>query len=281
MTDSDVRPPSPRFSRGQFLPLIVFHLAAIALPFWTGVSPASLLLCAALYGLQMFGVTAGYHRYFSHRSYETGPAQRAVLSFLSVSSLQRPVRWWAARHRDHHRFSDTAPDLHSPVVHGLLRSHFLWPFYSDAMSAESHVHDLDRFPEVVWIDRLWRLPFFVLAAGCWLLLGWQGVVVGLFWSTLLVYHATGTINSLAHVLGWRRYATSDRSRNNFVLALITMGEGWHNNHHYYPSSCRQGFWASELDLTWLVLRMLERIGLVWNLRETPARLLGDQAAREP
>jgi len=270
---------APRFRRAGFGALGVLHVGGVLLPWWTGVDPSALALCAALYLLQMFGVTAGYHRYFSHRSYETGPVMRALLAFLALSSLQRPVRWWAAKHRDHHRFSDGPDDVHSPAVHGVLRAHLTWPFYTDADTPAAHVNDLDRFPEIVWLDRYWRLPFAVLALASFLLLGWSGVVVGLVWSTLLVYHATGSVNSLAHAFGWRRYATRDRSRNNGWLALATLGEGWHNNHHHYPLSCRQGFFWWELDATWLVLRGLERIGIVWGLREAPAGVRGEGAAR--
>lgn len=274
--------PSPpaTFRRLGFLALVLLHLAGAA-ALWTGVSVRAAALCGALYLLQMFGVTAGYHRYFSHRSFETGPAMRAVLSFLSLSTLQRPVLWWAAKHRDHHRFSDTPRDVHSPIAHGFLRSQLTWAFYTDCDDPVAQVKDLRSFPEVRWLDRHWRMPFAAFALVCWGLAGWQGVVVGLVWSTLLVYHVTGTVNSLAHLMGRRRYATSDHSRNNPWIALATLGEGWHNNHHHYQSSCRQGFFWWELDVTWLVLKGLEKLGIVWNLREPPPEIRGDPWARAP
>lgn len=272
-----VQPPA-KFRRLGFFALVLLHLGGAA-ALWTGVSLPVLGLCAALYVVQMFGITAGYHRYFSHRSFETGPVMRGVLSFLSLSTLQRPVLWWAAKHRDHHRFSDTPLDVHSPIAHGLLRSQLTWAFYTDCDQPVAKVKDLRTFPEVVWLDRHWLLPFVTVASLCWVLAGWQGVVVGLVWSTLLVYHVTGTVNSLAHLIGRRRYATSDHSRNNWVIALATLGEGWHNNHHHYQSSCRQGFFWWELDVTWLVLKGLERLGIVWNLREPPADVRGDPRAR--
>lgn len=265
-----------RFRAGAFAGLIAFHVSAGA-AWWTGVSERALVLFAVLYAARMFGVTAGYHRYFAHRTFETSRPMRAVLALLAVSSLQRSVTWWAAAHRDHHRFSDLPADRHSPVIHGFWRSHLTWLFHTES-EPRAQVNDLRQMPEVMWIDRMWRLPFVLLGVGCWWIAGWSGVVVGLVWSTLAVYHATMCINSLAHVFGSRRYETTDQSRNNWLLALFTFGEGWHNNHHHYQSSVRQGFYWWELDLTWLALRAMARVGLVWDLREPPAYVYLPQGA---
>jgi stearoyl-CoA desaturase (delta-9 desaturase) len=259
---------SVRFRRPAFAALVSLHLAAAA-AIWIGPGPSFVPWLVVLYLIQMFGVTAGYHRYFAHRSFETSRPMRFVLAALALTSVQRPVLWWSAKHRDHHRFSDTEGDVHSPVVHGWVRSHLTWAFYTDCDEPVSHVNDLERYPEIRWLDRWWRVPSLVLLAAAWLVGGRSGAFAAV-WSTVLVYHATGAINSLAHVIGSRRYPTRDQSRNHWALALLTLGEGWHNNHHHYQSSCRQGFYWWEVDLTWLALRALERLGLVWDLREPPA-----------
>lgn len=255
-----------RFHPIAFTTLIAFHLVGFVGVLITGVSAASVVLFAALYAVMMFAITAGYHRYFSHRTFKTSRPFAFLLAMLAQMSMQRGVLWWAASHRDHHRFSDTERDLHSPARHGMLRAHLTWPFWFDR--PRSPVHDLERLPELVWADRLWRLPWVLAALACYGLLGWQGVVA-LIGATLAVYHAAMMINSVAHRVGTRRYATPDDSRNGLVLALLTFGEGWHNNHHHYMQSARQGFFWWEIDVTWYVLKGLEKLGLVWDVRGVP------------
>jgi stearoyl-CoA desaturase (delta-9 desaturase) len=223
------------------IPFVVVHLGCLA-AIWTGIDWPAVVLCAALYWLRMFAVTAGYHRYFSHRAFATGRPFQFVLGFLAQSTAQKSILWWAMKHRHHHLHSDTAEDVHSPRHRGLLYSHVGWIFsrrHGDTDLAK--VPDLARYPELVWLHEHELLPAVVLAGACFLLAGWSGLVVGFLWSTVLVYHATFCINSLAHRRGRRRYVTGDDSRNNALLALLTMGEGWHNNHHACPSSARQGF----------------------------------------
>jgi len=223
------------------IPFILIHLAAFA-ALWTGVSAWALGLCALLYGLRMFGVTGGYHRYFSHRAYSTGRIFQFCLAFLAQSSGQKSVLWWAAKHRHHHLYSDMPEDVHSPRHKGFLYSHVGWIFARRHDVADlSGVPDLTRFPELRWLHRFEQVPLIVLGLACFLLGGWQALVVGFVWSTVLVYHATFCINSLAHVSGTQRYVTGDDSRNNLILAILTMGEGWHNNHHAFQRSARQGF----------------------------------------
>jgi stearoyl-CoA desaturase (delta-9 desaturase) len=260
----------------QVLPFLLIHIGCVA-AIWSGVSWQAAGLCFALYWLRMFAITAGYHRYFSHRAYATSRVFQFVLAFLAQSSAQKSVLWWAAKHRHHHLHSDTAQDVHSPRHKGFLYSHVGWIFYRrhDATDLVK-VADLASYPELMWLHRLELLPAVVLAGLCFILAGWSGLVVGFLWSTVVLYHATFCINSLAHVHGRKRYVTGDDSRNNWLLALLTMGEGWHNNHHAYQASARQGFYWYEIDLTYYVLVVLSWFGIVRDLKMPPAQVLRNQ-----
>ena len=258
------------------VPFVLVHLACLA-AIWTGVTPGVLALCIGLYVVRMFGVTAGYHRYFSHRSFKTSRAGQLVLALLAQSSAQRGVLWWAATHRHHHRHSDTEHDVHSPRHRGFAYSHLGWIFNRKHEGADyDSIPDLTKYPELVWLDRHPYLPATVLAVACFLLAGWQGLVVGFFWSTVLLYHGTFFINSLAHVHGTQRYVTGDDSRNNWWLALITLGEGWHNNHHAYQRSTRQGFRWWEIDPTFYALAALSWVRVVWELGAPPADVVANE-----
>ncbi len=258
------------------VPFVLVHLACLA-AFWTGVSWTALALCIALYWLRIFGIGAGYHRYFSHRAFATSRAFQFVLAVLSQSTAQKSVLWWAAKHRHHHLHSDTEADVHSPRHKGFAYSHLGWIFSRrhDATDLVK-VEDLARYPELRWLHRYELAPAAVLALVCLAVGGWSGLVVGFFWSTVLVYHATFCINSLAHVHGSRRYVTGDDSRNNWLLAIFTMGEGWHNNHHAYQSSVRQGFRWWEYDATFYVLKLLSWMRLVWNLKLPPHEVVRNE-----
>lgn len=251
------------------IPFVLVHLACLA-AFWSGVTTGAIITCVVLYVVRMFGVTAGYHRYFSHRSFKTSRVFQFVLAFLAQSSAQRGILWWAAKHRHHHRHSDTDLDVHSPRMRGFMYSHVGWIF-TPQHSATDHdaLPDLTKYPELVWLDRHPYLPAAVLAVACFLLGGWPGLVVGFFWSTVLLYHGTFFINSLAHVHGEQRYVTGDDSRNNWWLAVITLGEGWHNNHHAYQRSTRQGFRWYEFDPTFYVLAVLSWLRVVRELGQPP------------
>jgi len=263
------------------LPFILIHLAAFA-ALWTGVSGWALGLCVGLYVLRMFGVTGGYHRYFSHRAYATGRAFQFVLAFLAQSSGQKSVLWWASKHRHHHLYSDMPEDVHSPRQKGFLYSHVGWIFARRHDAAElGNVPDLTRFRELRWLHRYEQLPLITLGLACFLLGGWQALIVGFVWSTVLVYHATFCINSLAHVSGTQRYVTGDDSRNNLILAILTMGEGWHNNHHAFQRSARQGFRRREIDITFYILKLLSLLGLVRNLKALPARFVRNEHRLAP
>lgn len=209
-------------------PFIVLHLCFVAV-FFVPVDVTAVVLCAATYFLRMFGITGGYHRYFAHRSYKTGRIFQFVLAWLGCSAMQKGPLWWASHHREHHRHSDTPQDPHSPYETSFWWSHVGWVLSTEhQVTLWESIPDLRRYPELRWLDRNYWVPGIVLAVICFLIHGWTGLVWGFVVSTILCYHATFTINSLNHLFGKRRYATTDDSRNNFWLALLTLGEGWHN-----------------------------------------------------
>ncbi|ODA68722.1 Fatty acid desaturase [Methyloligella halotolerans] len=258
------------------IPFVLLHLACFA-AIWTGVTWEAVVLCISLYWLRIFAIGAGYHRYFSHRAYSTSRVFQFVLAFLAQSTAQKSVLWWASKHRHHHLHSDTEHDVHSPRHTGFFYSHVGWIFAAKHDEPELElVGDLTRYPELVWLHKLELVPAMVLAALCFAIAGWSGLIVGFVWSTVLVYHATFCINSLAHVSGSTRYVTGDDSRNNWILAIFTMGEGWHNNHHAYQSSARQGFRAWEIDPTYYILKGLERVRLIWDVKTPPAHVLRNE-----
>jgi stearoyl-CoA desaturase (delta-9 desaturase) len=258
------------------LPFVLIHLACIA-AIWSGITWQAIALCVALYWLRIFAIGAGYHRYFSHRSYSTGRVFQFVLGFLAQSSAQKSILWWAAKHRHHHLHSDTERDVHSPRHKGFLYSHVGWIFARQHDTVDPmKVADFARYPELMLLHKYELVPPVALGGLCLLLGGWSGLVVGFVWSTLLLYHATFCINSLAHVRGSRRYLTGDDSRNNWLLALLTWGEGWHNNHHAYQSSARQGFRWWEIDPTFYTLRALSWIGIVWDLKTPPEQVMRNE-----
>jgi stearoyl-CoA desaturase (Delta-9 desaturase) len=258
------------------IPFILVHLGCFA-ALWTGVTWQALAICVTLYWLRIFAIGAGYHRYFSHRSYTTSRAFQFVLALMCQTTAQKSVIWWASKHRHHHLHSDTEHDVHSPRHHGFIYSHLGWIFARKHTDPDfAKVADLTRYPELMWLHKVEVLPAVVLAGLCYLAAGWSGLVVGFLWSTVLVYHGTFCINSLAHVSGSKRYVTGDDSRNNFLLAIVTMGEGWHNNHHAYQSSVRQGFKWWEIDPTYYLLCALSWIGLVWDLKTPPEQVLRNE-----
>ena len=266
------------------LPFLVLHLACIAV-WWVGWSGFALCTALGLYVVRMFAITGIYHRYFSHRSYRTSRRMQFVFALLGASSAQRGPLWWAAHHRSHHKFSDMQPDPHSPIRHGFWRSHIGW-FMTNRhfLTDYRRIHDFARFPELRWLNRFDVIVPIMLAVTLYFVghllnyaapslgvTGWQLVVWGFVVSTIMLFHATASINSLAHLIGRRRYDTGDDSRNNFILALITLGEGWHNNHHKFRSCTRQGFYWWEIDLTYYALKCFAAIGLIWDLRPVPGK----------
>lgn len=268
----------------RLTPFFLMHLGCLGV-IWTGTSWFAVALCVVLYALRMFAITAFYHRLFSHRSYQ---APRWVMfggALLGNASAQRGPLWWAAHHRKHHRFSDTEDDAHSPVCNSFLYSHMLWfatrkHFPTDT----SQIPDLMKYPELRWLDRYDAVVPLLLLLGLFGLgellaatapglgtSGFQLVVWGFCISTTLLFHATATVNSLAHRMGRRRFQTKDDSRNSLLIALITFGEGWHNNHHYAPGCTRQGFRWWEIDMSYYGLKVMSWIGMVGRMNPVPER----------
>ncbi|MGH8458261.1 MAG: acyl-CoA desaturase [Nevskiales bacterium] len=259
-------------------PFIFMHLVCFA-AIWTGVTTEALVTAAVLYVLRVFGITGGFHRYFAHRTYKTSRVFQFIIAFIGMSSMQSGVLWWASKHRDHHRDSDLPKDAHSPRHHGFWGAHMGWIFdHSRSVADYGRIHDFTVYPELVWLDRNRFLPGGLVAMVCLATMGLPGLVVGFVWSTVAVYHATFMINSLAHVFGTQRYLTGDDSRNNWLLAIIAMGEGWHNNHHHYPGAARNGFFWWEVDFTYYILKGLEKLHIVWDLRTPPASILTGEKA---
>ncbi len=274
--ESDRHAPHDDIIYPSAIPFVLVHLACFA-AFWTGVTWEAVTLGVALYWLRIFAIGAGYHRYFSHKAYSTSRVFQFVLAFMAQTTTQKSVLWWAAKHRHHHLHSDTEADVHSPRHTGFFYAHLGWIFSRRHDEADLvKVADLARYPELMWLHKFEQAPSIVLAVVCFLIAGWPGLVVGFFWSTVAVYHATFCINSLAHVHGRVRYVTGDDSRNNWWLAIVTMGEGWHNNHHAYQSSVRQGFRWWEYDPTYYLLRALSWAGLVWDLKMPPREVVRNE-----
>jgi stearoyl-CoA desaturase (Delta-9 desaturase) len=256
---------------GYVVPFALVHVGSVV-ALATGVTRAALLVCLLTFIPRALGITAGFHRYFSHRSFKTGRTFQLLLAILGTAAVQKGVLWWAACHRRHHQSADTADDPHSPA-RGLWWAHAGWFLAPDfAVTDWTRVRDLARHPELVWLDRHFVLVPAVLAAALFLVGGTSWLLWGFCVSTTLIWHLTYAVNSLGHRYGRRRYDTADDSRNSFWLALPTLGEGWHNNHHRYMRSARQGLRWWEIDLTYCALRVLAAAGIVWDLVAPPAEL---------
>jgi stearoyl-CoA desaturase (Delta-9 desaturase) len=265
------RAPDERVNWVKSIPFLLVHLLPLLVIF-TGVTVQAVLLCVATYVVRMFFITAGYHRYFAHRAYKLARVPQFLMAFGGTMAAQKGPLWWAGHHRDHHRTSDTEQDIHSPL-RGFWWSHVGWILCDKyAETPTERIKDFAQFPEIRFISKFDWIGPWALGIACYLLAGWPGLIIGFFLSTVLLWHGTFVINSLAHVFGRRRYATEDTSRNSALLAVITLGEGWHNNHHYYQASARQGFFWWEFDVSYYVLRLLSWIGIVRDLK-TPSQMV--------
>ena len=267
-------------------PFIALHLVCL-MAFFVGYSLTAILAAVFLYALRVFAITAFYHRYFSHRTFTCNRFWQFVFAYIGATATQRGPLWWASHHRAHHAVSDKEGDEHSPIQRGFWWSHTLW-FLSNKNYPTNfeRVKDWQKFPELVFINKYETLPPLTLALalfffGKFLAVyfpqlqtnGWQLLIWGYFISTIAVSHVTFFINSLTHTWGRRRFDTGDTSRNNVILALLTFGEGWHNNHHYYSTSTRQGFYWYEIDITYYLLLLMSKIGIVDNIRKVPLSIL--------
>lgn len=268
------------------LPFVLLHLGCLGV-IWVGTSWTAVTVAVALYAVRMFAITGFYHRYFSHKTFTTSRPVQFAFAVIGAASVQRGPLWWAAHHRHHHRHADQPQDPHSPRHGGFWRSHMGWFLTREAFATDfSRIPDLARFPELRWLDRFDTVVPVLLAMALYALgealahfapalrtSGAQLLVWGFFISTVVLFHATVTINSLAHRFGRRRFPTQDDSRNNLWLALLTFGEGWHNNHHFFPGTVRQGFRWWEVDITWYGLRGMAALGLVSSLKPIPEWVL--------
>ena len=279
--------------RGSTAFLLV-HLAGLCAPL-TGISWPALFMCVLMYVFRMFAITGGYHRYFSHRSYKTSRWFQFLLAFVGASAGQKGPLWWAAHHRHHHKSSDHMDDIHSPLRRGFWWAHIGWVLCKKYLpTREEKVKDLARYRELKWLNRHHEVAPFLLAVslfgfGEFLKVqaptlntsGLQMLAWGFFASTTLLYHGTFFINSLAHLVGYQRFETNDGSKNSFILAVITLGEGWHNNHHRFPGVERQGIRWWEIDMTHYLLKLLSWAGLVWDLRSHPMEALVASSRQSP
>lgn len=251
------------------IPFVLMHLACGLVLVYPPTRPL-LLMALGSYLLRMWAITVGYHRYLSHRAFKTSRGFQFLLALLGSTAMQQGPLWWASWHRRHHRYADQAGDPHSPIVRGFWDAHVGWVFDGSHDGADlRNVRDLSRFPELRFLDRYSYLPLIGYALVCWWVAGMAGVTWGFVVSSIAVSHATFLINSLAHVAGSRRWDTVDGSRNNPALALLTLGEGWHNNHHHYMSSARQGFAWWEIDLSYYSIQLLAALHIVWDVRQPP------------
>jgi len=262
----------------NFIFFASLHVFAFVGAFFVPLTWGKLFLCIGLYYLRMFGITGGYHRYFSHKSYSTSRAMQFALAWLGGMSLQKGALWWAAHHRHHHKYADQEEDIHSPTLKGFLWSHTGWFLLSNEYveTKWKYIPDLSRYPELKWLNQHHTVPALTLAIALYVIGGFDYFFWGFIVSTVVLWHGTFTINSLAHVFGSRRYATQDTSKNNFILSIITLGEGWHNNHHTYKTACHNGFMWYEIDPTYNILRILEWFGLVHHLKMAPLEQLEEK-----
>ncbi|GGG01851.1 stearoyl-CoA desaturase [Marinicella pacifica] len=285
--DSD----SESIAWSRIVPFILLHLACLMV-FWVPLTGFALLVCGLSYFVRMFAITGFYHRYFSHKSFKTSRLMQTIFAVIGATATQRGPLWWAAHHRHHHIHADTDADAHSPK-HGFWRSHLGW-FLQDKNFAtqQERVKDLNQFPELRWIDRydiIFPVLYIIFLFALGEILdavfptlntsGLQLVVWGYVVSTVLLAHITYAINSLAHVFGSREYETGDNSRNNFILAILTLGEGWHNNHHCSPGSVRQGFRWWQIDISYYILWLMSKTGLIWDLKPPNKILLAKKKLR--
>ena len=268
----------------QEIAFTIVHLIPLAAIF-TGVTLFDWIVCVFLYVFRMFWVTGGYHRYFAHKSYKTSRFFQFIIAFMAQTSAQKGALWWAAHHRHHHRHSDTPADPHSMKIYGFWYSHVGWIVGPDFKETDfKTIGDYAKYPELVWLNKHYLVPpvslaILITALGgivnggsittMFTTAGLSTLFIGFFLSTVILYHGTFSINPIMHYFGKPRYKTGDESKNSLWLALITLGEGWHNNHHYYEVASRQGFFWWEVDITWYFLKVLSWLGLIWEMKGVP------------
>ncbi|HTL32377.1 MAG TPA: acyl-CoA desaturase [Kofleriaceae bacterium] len=265
----------------QNLPFWLVHVAALVGAILVGWSWSALWWLVGTYAVRMFAITAGYHRYFSHRTFKTSRAFQFILALLGLTTAQQGPLWWASHHRRHHKYSDLPEDIHSPRQRGFIWSHMQWFLAKRHKQVDlERIKDFAKYPELRIMDRIDILYLVVVGFILFEVGGSTALIWGHFVSIVAAWHITFCINSLAHVLGSRRYATDDDSRNNLTLAILTFGEGWHNNHHHYQRTARQGFYWWEIDISWYVLKLLEALRIVWDVEGVPKHVRDQREAPE-
>jgi len=269
-----------RVNKITSIPFALVHVLAVAGTLYFGVTTKALVVFLVYTFGRIWFITAGYHRYFAHRAYRTSRVFQFILAFGATSSAQKGPLWWAGHHRDHHRNSDTELDVHSPL-RGFWWSHLGWILCDKyAETPYDRIRDFAKYPELRFLNRYDWIPPWTLGVAAWLIAGWPGLFFGFFLSTVITWHNTFMINSVAHVFGRRRYATEDTSRNNALLAITTLGEGWHNNHHYYQASARNGFFWWEIDVTYYILKVLSWLRIVHDLKVPSAQVLASNRIKD-
>ncbi|PCJ60221.1 MAG: hypothetical protein COA79_08605 [Planctomycetota bacterium] len=255
--------------------LVTFIFLMPFTSFFTVFKIEDLYILFLSYFIRMFAITAGYHRYFSHTTFKTSRIFQFFLAATASTTLQGGPLWWSTKHRHHHAKSDLAEDYHSPVQHGFWHSHMLWFMYKKNLNIkmDSVMVKFNKFPEIRFIEKYWAFVTLLMIAILYFFGGWNWVIWGFCVPAVLLNHATYTVNSLVHIFGYRRYETSDNSKNNWFVAIITLGEGWHNNHHKFSNCTRQGFAWYEFDITYYILKLLSYLRIVWDIKPVPERVL--------
>jgi stearoyl-CoA desaturase (Delta-9 desaturase) len=272
------------------LPFAGLVTAAILL--WGyGLRWGELALMAGMYVAVGVGVTVGFHRLFTHRSFETNRVVQCLLAVLGSMAVQGPLLKWVAVHRRHHQYSDRDGDPHSPhrygsgvfaMLRGLFHAHVGWIFERDSRDLAGYVKDLRQRPLMRWLSNLFPvwvlLGLLIPALLGWLVMGgWYGMLLGFLWGglvrILLGQHVTWSVNSICHFWGRQEFTGSDQSRNNFICGVLALGEGWHNNHHAFPTSARHGLRWWQIDVSYYVIRILVFLKLAWNVRVPSQRSL--------
>lgn len=266
--------------------VIVFWLvqASALLVFAVPFSWALVALWAASHFIRAIGLTMAFHRYFAHRSFQMNRAARFVWTFIATASMQKGPLWWAGHHVNHHRFSDHPGDPHSPVTGSFYHAHIGW-FLGDTRTdrlepSNPVIRDFSSAPELVWLNEFHFVPPALLAIAMYLAGGLPWLVWGFCLPTVTLAHSTFAINTINHMYGSRRFDTRDQSRNNPITAFLTTGEGWHNNHHRYQRSARQGFYWWEVDVTWYTILAMEAVGLAWDVQGVPKRIYDEARVRK-
>jgi len=278
-TETGINQRRKNFANAVLIALIIVHLVSL-LGFYTGISWTAFVAFLGLYIIRGLGITMGYHRYFAHKSFKTNRFFQFILGLMGSMAVQGGILWWVSHHREHHRYTETEDDIHSPVAHGFWQSHIGWLTNKKAFNAPKiRANDFAKIPEIKFLQKqyvfiqvlqvlgLFSLGSYLQAAFPQLeTSGAQLLVWGFFINTVALWHSTFAVNSICHVWGKEPYEANDTSKNNFIVALLAFGEGWHNNHHKFATSARHGLEWWQFDMTFITLRFLEAFGIVSHLK---------------